>query len=501
MDTKLLEDILACPSLPSLPAIAVQVIELTNDPDVSMDELAELIQTDQAMSARILRTVNSSFYGLRERCTTIKKALVLLGLSPVKSLALGFSLVSSIDKDQQPGFDYSAYWRRGLFTAVAAKSIADAARLPEADECFISGLLQDIGMVAMLQTLKGDYVELLESVEGDHHRLAKAELQRYDAQHADIGATLATRWKLPAELTVPIKYHERPTAAPEDHAVISKAVALGNIAHDVVTEEDSTPYLRQFYRKCTQWFEIDEDGADEVLKRFAEATKEMSDLFNLDTGDSVDPETLIAQAEETLIKIAEEEPERAPGFDRLHGLLQGDERNDPLTGLPNAAGFESLLATAYQSAEESGSPVSLIQIFLDGLTTICDAVVLLSSDAVFIRAIAFLQQQFEPMGGIVCRAGTGIISIVLPDTRENQVISGVNQFRAQFEASLPKLLTTVNLEPSVVNACIGLATAEADTFGKMKSAKGRTAAATKAALAARQAGGNCMRTFSVQRAA
>lgn len=501
MDTKLLEDILACPTLPSLPAIAVQVIELTNDQNVSMDELAELIQTDQAMSARILRTVNSSFYGLRERCTTIKKALVLLGLSPVKSLALGFSLVSSMDKDKDPAFDYVSYWRRGLFTAVAAKTVADAARLPEADECFISGLLQDIGVIAMLQTLKGDYVSLLASIDGDHNRLSRAELAKYDAQHADIGATLATRWKLPEQLAVPIKYHERPTAAPEEHATIAKCVTIGNIAHDVVTEEDSTPHLRMFYRRCSQWLDLDEDACDEALKRFGEATKELSDLFNLDTGDDVNPEVLLAQAEETLIKITEAEPERSPGADRLHGLLHSDEHTDPLTGLPNARGFEELLNAKYTDAESTGVPISLIQIVIDGLNTVCDAGGLLASDAVFIRAIAFLQQHLEPMGGVVCRAGTGIISIVLPETRENQLIAAINQFRAQFDACLPTLLAPMNLGTSTVTTSIGLATAAPESFEKMKSAKGLIAAATKAALSARQAGGNCVRTFSVRKAA
>ena len=501
MDTILLEEILDCPTLPSLPAIAVQVIELTNDPNVSMDELADLIQTDQAMSARILRTVNSSFYGLRERCTTIKKALVLLGLSPVKSLALGFSLVSSIDNDKDATFDYVAYWRRGLFTAVAAKSVADAARLPEADECFISGLLQDIGMIAMLQTLKDDYTNLIESIDGDHNRLAKAELACYDAHHADIGATLATQWKLPKELAVPIKYHERPTAAPDEHKTIAKAVAIGNIAHDVVTEEDSTPYLRKFYRRCDQWFDIKEDGADEILKRFGEATKELSDLFNLDTGSAVDPEALLAKAEETLIKIAESEPEPGQAKDRLHGLLQGDDENDPLTGLPNSKGFETLMNMAFDAAQTAGTPISLMQVVLDGLTEICNAGGLLASDAVFIRAVAFLQQQFEPMGGAVCRAGTGIISIILPDTRENQVVTAANQFRAQFEASLPTLLEPIDLDPSNIRASIGLATADPETFERMKNAKGLTAAATKAAVSARAAGGNCLRTFTVQRAA
>ena len=136
MDQSILEEILGCPALPTLPVVAVEVIDLTEDPDVSMSDLAATIQNDQALTAKILRTVNSSFYGLRQQCATIDKALILLGLSPVKSLALGFSLVSGLAGSEGDGFDYIAYWRRGIYSAVGAKAVAHAARVKKEDEAF-----------------------------------------------------------------------------------------------------------------------------------------------------------------------------------------------------------------------------------------------------------------------------------------------------------------------------------------------------------------------------
>jgi len=119
MDHEIIEEILSCSSLPSLPAVALRVVELTSNVDVKLPELATTIQNDQGLASKVLRTVNSSFYGLPNRCASINKALVLLGLGPVKSLALSFSLIGSIG-DQDDGFDYQNYWRRGLFTAVSA---------------------------------------------------------------------------------------------------------------------------------------------------------------------------------------------------------------------------------------------------------------------------------------------------------------------------------------------------------------------------------------------
>src|SRR5579862_3133213 len=114
MNQELMDRILRCPSLPTLPAVAVRVIELTSNAGVSLDELAGVIQHDQALTTKILRTVNSSFYGLRRPCSNISQSLVMLGLSTVKSLALSFSLVTTLHGTQAEGFDYVSYWRRGL---------------------------------------------------------------------------------------------------------------------------------------------------------------------------------------------------------------------------------------------------------------------------------------------------------------------------------------------------------------------------------------------------
>ncbi|MBZ0173556.1 MAG: HDOD domain-containing protein [Phycisphaerales bacterium] len=501
MNTELLEEVLACPSLPSLPAIAVRVIEMTGDPNVSLDELAKLIQTDQAMSARILRTVNSSFYGLRERCTTIRKALVMLGLSPVKSLVLGFSLVSSIDMEKEPKFDYVSYWRRGLYTAAAAKSVADSAGLQESDECFLSGLLQDIGMIALYRTLGDEYVEILEAAEWDHRKLVKQELVTIEAQHPDVGALLAQRWHLPDELTVPIKYHERPTAAPNEHHNIVRAVAIGNHAHDALTDEEPAAALRRYYDRCEQWFGLTKTDSDDAFTRFAESTKELSDLFNLDTGDCRQPDELLELADSGLIKLVEEEPRRSPGVDQLDHLLLDDDANDPLTGLLGARGFESALTGTFLALRESQEPVSLAQVVVDGLNTVKEKAGVLASDAVLIRAVAFLQKHFEPIGGIVCRVGSSIISIILPRVTDKQVIVSVEQFQAQFNASLADLLARIEVEPGAINLSVGVATTTPGSGCAISTDEKLIAAATRAVQAARSAGGNCMKSFTARSAA
>lgn len=499
MNTQILEDVLACPNLPSLPAIAVQVIELTGDPNVSLDELASLIQSDQAMSARILRTVNSSFYGLRERCATIRKALILLGLSPVKSLVLGFSLVNSIEMEKEARLDYVSYWRRGLYTAAAAKAVADAARLRCADECFLSGLLQDIGMIALYRTLGDQYVSIMGATGGDHRKLVKQELVTLEVQHPDIGATLAQRWRLPEELTIPIKYHERPTAAPQEHHEIVRAVAVGNMAHDALTDREPAPALRRFYDRCESWFGLTRSQAEEAFRRFADSTEELSDLFNLDTGRRADPEAILERADSSLIKLATEEPRPSAGVDQLDHLLVGDEMNDPLTGLLGAKGFEAALTSTFSALRDTNEPLSLMQVVIDGLKSVQDNAGVLAGDAVLIRAVAYLQKHFEPIGGIVCRVGTSIISVILPRVQDRHATGVAEQFRVQFDAGVRDLLRKHAIPSDSVRLSIGVATASPG--GPLSSNEKLVGAATRAVQAARTEGGGRIKTFAGKNAA
>ena len=128
MNSEYLEKVLSCPRLPSLPAVAMRVLELTADDNVNLKELAVTISNDQALATKVLKTVNSSFYGLRKPCSTINQAIIMLGLSAVKTLALGFSLVSTLAKFEGLDFDLQSYWRRALLSGIGGKCFAEIGR-------------------------------------------------------------------------------------------------------------------------------------------------------------------------------------------------------------------------------------------------------------------------------------------------------------------------------------------------------------------------------------
>ncbi|MDX2119239.1 MAG: HDOD domain-containing protein [Planctomycetota bacterium] len=483
MNNELLEEILSCPSLPSLPAVALRVIEQTSDANVKLPELAATIQNDQGLAAKVLRTVNSSFYGLRTRCSTINKALVMLGLGPVKALALGFSLVSALEKKEgDEAFDYTAYWRRGLYSAVAAKCVAEAARRPWADEAFLGGLLQDVGSLAMYRAMKSQYKDVLKQTNGDHRKLVKNELATFEIQHPDIGAMLCQRWKFPMELVLPVKYHERPTAAPKDCAEIVRAVGLGNYAHDALTDSDPAPALKRFYERCKEWFGLDADEVEKVLRRIVDGTKEMSQLFKLNTGPSADADKLLEVAGQQLTAVA-----KLPAPDGIRGmdsLLVNASEIDPLTGLVGRSGFDSAVRNGVDLAKNNSESFSLLNVCLDGAKAIVAAKGQVGLDDAVTAIGAALCKSFLPMGGVVCRLSAEIFAVVMLGTGQVEAGKATNEFLKDFE----RLQREWGVPQA--RAALGLASVSAEQAKLVEKVDELVIAMVRAAQESRANGGN-----------
>src|SRR3954453_18402070 len=149
MNDELLNRLRNVSNLPSLPAVALRVLELVRRDDVRIADVANVISSDSALSAKLLRTVNSSFYGLSKQVGTISHAATLLGLQSVKTLALGFSLVSIVQARPGEAFDFSRFWRQSLYTAVAARLLANRVAPKQREAAFVAGLLSDVGTLVM----------------------------------------------------------------------------------------------------------------------------------------------------------------------------------------------------------------------------------------------------------------------------------------------------------------------------------------------------------------
>ncbi len=491
MNCELIEQVLECKELPSLPAIAAQVIELTSDEQVSMDELARTITNDQGLAAKILRTINSSFYGLREPVSTIKRAVVLMGLKPVKTLALSFSLVTAIKENEDPKFDYDAYWRRGLYTGIAARVLLESVgKKDQAEEAFLGGLLQDVGMLALHRVLGDKYLAILTQTEGDHRRLASLELEHFETQHTDIGAMLCERWKLPEQLVTPVKFHERPTAAPPSTTEIVRAVAIGNLIHDVLTAENAAEPMKDAYKRSERWFGLRTDAVDEIIRRTSEAAGELASLFEISTGPSSNADEIIHRASERLDAIEHEDPTAAAIRDG-DTLTIDRSQLDELTGVFNADGFKSVIRSAFAFAKAKSEALVVVIISLDGFTQAVRAVGEGSDGEIAMEATRLLREQFDPLAGVLGRLADDVFGVVVASTDASVVRSYADTFRSAFEESAASI--TEGAAP--LGASIGLAAIRAGEQTPFASGEQMLAGAIRAAQAAQKAGGNTTRLF------
>ncbi len=194
--------------LPTLPAIALEVNKMLEDYDTSIKRLSGRIERDQAMVAKIMKLVNSAFFGLRSQVSNIPHAVVLLGFNTVRNAVISVSIIDSFSgEDLLEGFNIMDFWSHSVAVAVTSRHLAEQIRLQSPDDCFIGGLLHDIGKVILSQYFQDLFKRAWTSAQENKLSFYEAEKKEIPVNHAQIGGHLSKKWQLPAGLADAIQYH------------------------------------------------------------------------------------------------------------------------------------------------------------------------------------------------------------------------------------------------------------------------------------------------------
>jgi putative nucleotidyltransferase with HDIG domain len=200
--------------LPTLPRTVLKITELVNDPTSSARDLSRIITDDQVLTARLLKLVNSSFYGFPQRISTITGAIVLLGFDAIRNLLLTTSVFDVFADNKKPGiFRQEKFWDHSLGCAVGAKVIGNHMRYDKLEELFVSGLLHDIGKIVEMMFLPQEYSKVTRLVNTKNILMLTAEEAVLGYSHAEVGKLLGERWNLPPKLISVIASHHQPDAA------------------------------------------------------------------------------------------------------------------------------------------------------------------------------------------------------------------------------------------------------------------------------------------------
>lgn len=211
--------------LPTLPAVLGRVLEAAFDPDVSALELGKHIAADQTLSARLLKIVNSPYYGYYRQINSITTAVVILGFVEIRNIVFTATAFQTID-DSGSGYDRTQLWRHSLAAAIAAERCANLLDI-SSDGAFVAGLLHDIGKVALDSIYPSQFAKAVQWSHEEQRPLCEIEQQTFGLDHAEAGGLLAEHWNLPVAVTGAIRCHHEPDKTSPD-PVLTRLTAMGN---------------------------------------------------------------------------------------------------------------------------------------------------------------------------------------------------------------------------------------------------------------------------------
>lgn len=403
LDDRIGQKLRHCETLPSLPAIAVRVISLANDPQTQMVQIADLVSLDPGLATKMLKVANSPLYGSRRKVDTVHQAVNLLGTHGAISIALSFSLSTYISGQPKEGFDATHFLRRSILSAIAARAIGAYVGLDHLDDLFLASLLQDVGILALSTMLTSEYAPILERAAGDHDALLIEERRALHVGHDEVGAWLLERWKLPEHLTrAVLASHAELT---DDDPLFARCVALSGYIADMCIKAEGGIAARAAFERLG----IEPEGVDEILHGIAGVLHDMEDLFELE---------LLSHAETVAVLHHARELHLIHELQKTKELEERSQR-DALTGTYNRGFFDETLRREFDIALRRGWPLSVALIDLDHFKSVNDTYGHPLGDTVLISVARAAMGQLRQTDAMA-RYGGEEFAVILPDTDVDQ---------------------------------------------------------------------------------
>jgi len=218
-------------AMPSLPTSVTKVLEICNNPQTSPADLNHVISLDPVLVGRVLKLINSAYYGLGKPVTSLARAIIMLGINTVKNLALSTAVMGQISsKKNSQGLNMEGFWRHSLCVGVSAKLLAKkrGVDIKMIEEFFTAGLLHDIGKIPLNAVLLKDYMLTVSVADRNRETLIRAEQESLGLNHCSAGAMIATAWKLDGAVRDTIVNHHNYEEYSGDYKEVLYSVAAAN---------------------------------------------------------------------------------------------------------------------------------------------------------------------------------------------------------------------------------------------------------------------------------
>ena len=377
-------NLIASPNLPTIPRVAQRLLGLLNRDDVGISELAEVIRTDTALAAKVIRLINSPIYGLSARICSLDDAVLYLGLKTVRSVALSFSLMSSFRTGEHTVETLNGFWRTSLMNALAARRIASELGEWDPEEAFLAGLMADCGVLLLFSQVP-EYAAILERFvagEGDLYPLEQAELE---TDHARLGELFLETWEFPEELVKIVGLHHDSEAALAD----SRTGARVRVLHAAwlcarsLTVPGFESSAAELEPRIADLLGLAPAVARSLASELPGELRETAACFEIPADQILSYDELLVRANQRLSRLAIEADESARdlaeaisagrnAFGNLCGSPTEEEALDEDTGLLSPVAFERVLDAYHRRALQIHRPIGLLILKLDNYKTIVE---------------------------------------------------------------------------------------------------------------------------------
>jgi diguanylate cyclase (GGDEF)-like protein len=393
-----------CSTLPSLPAVAIKMIELAKDPDASMVEIGAHVSLDPALSAKLLKVANSPLYQTRRTPTNVRQAVSLMGTHAAIMIGLSFSLTSSFKEQRDnTNVDTALFWRRSILSALACRALGEKLGMDALDDLFLAGLLQDIGVLAFDAMMPEQYRPVFTSA-SDHDALLQAEHKEFDCGHDEVGHWLLKRWNLPDYLAQACLASHNPPAAETMTPAVACVIVSGYIA-DSLLEPNNAAATSRAEEQAQTWLSLNPQALAVVLETIRNGLHTVEELFDI---------TLLSDSEMTAIMAEAKELLVIHELKKMHELEEKSQR-DALTGAHNRGYFDDALRREFDHATRHHWPVSIALIDLDHFKHVNDTYGHPRGDSVLISVVRAILGHIR-QDDVLARYGGEEFAIILPST-------------------------------------------------------------------------------------
>lgn len=450
------------PSLPSPPAIALKVLDAVKKDNCSFGDLALIIGSDPALTAKILRVANSTFYSLPVKVSTIDKAVAILGVTLVKNLALSFVISKDLKGLDEGSFNFDLFWKRAITAAVGAELVSSITGRRN-DDAFVSALLQDIGMIIMHISRPDAYLKVLDEKRASGMPLREVEQKIFGFDHQELGSELLMQWGLPEEIYLPIRYHHSSREAPEPFRTRAAVLGLSNRIAGVYHGMQSIGMLKGVKEWLKEHCRIEEMQTDTMIDEVAQRSLEIFSSFEIEPGDMKPFSQILQEANQELsllnisyehlvmqYKQAKDEAERlALELRDANARLREQSSKDGLTGLYNHRHFQDVMDEELEKAFRSGQPLSLVMFDFDHFKKINDSFGHPQGDEV-LKAVKPVVEKLIRACDHAVRYGGEEFALILPETDLQGAAAIAESLRSNMEmmtvkANAHRIRVTISL--------------------------------------------------------